>query len=165
MLTICFRAGKRVEIWKFTLMSLPMQMIQMSVQPKFPMGAPVRYGAAAGNSGFSAYANTIAAESNSYADMDIKDIQTKKVKVKTVDEHGNIKEEIKEMAVCPECGETNCPCIARVTVQSRLDEENAKGVRNAEKPNPMSVIPQSFAQLSMNLDQKTSSSPYFRSTT
>lgn len=57
---------------------------------------------------------------------------------------------VKELAVCPECGTINCPCMARVTVQNALDEENAKGPRDAEKPQSASVVPQTFNQLSLN---------------
>lgn len=102
-------------------------------------------------------------EAQKYANMDVKDIKTKMVKVKTYDAHGNVKEVMKEMAVCPECGETNCPCIARITVQAKLDEENAKGVRNAEKPSEISIIPRTFNQISMNLGQNaTNTSAYFK---
>ncbi len=133
-----------------------MQMIQASLQPRFPMGAPARYRSKSGADarGFSQYADRISSEAKSYADIPIEDIKTRKVKVKTVDHEGNIKEEIKEMAVCPECGETNCPCIARITVQARLDEENAKGVRNSKKPEPLSIVPQTFNQMSINFDRK-----------
>lgn len=58
---------------------------------------------------------------------------------------------VEELAVCPECGTVNCACLARVTLQSRLDEENASGVRHAEKPQPFAVMPQSFHQMSLGL--------------
>lgn len=108
------------------------------------------------------FAEELAKLGKTYDDIDIKDIETRKVEVKTVDEHGNVTTEIKEMAVCPECGETNCPCIARITVQSKLDEENAKGVRGAKKEEPISVVPQTFNQMSMNLELKTKAATTYR---
>jgi hypothetical protein len=57
---------------------------------------------------------------------------------------------VKELAVCPECGTANCACLSRVTLQSRLDEENASGVRGQEKPQPFAMLPQSFNQMSAN---------------
>jgi hypothetical protein len=138
-------------------------MIQTSMQPRFQTRASSPMPRAGSEiESFSDYAKKLDSEANPYLTMDIKDIKTKKVLVKTVDEHGNVSEKIEERAICPECGETNCPCIARITCQARLDEENAKGVRNAEKPSPMSIVPQSFNQMSLNVGQKASASPYFR---
>lgn len=104
---------------------------------------------------------TFTSESSYYSKIPLDQIKTKTVKVQTVDSHGHVKEEMKEVAICPECGEVNCPCIARVTVQNRLDEENAKGVRNAEKPNPLDVLPHAFNQMSANLN-RSAGSGYFR---
>ena len=144
-----------------------MQMFQSPLQQKLPMGAPPRYQANQTNQanqaegGFSKYIENISAERDKYANIPLDQIETKMVKVKTVDEHGNVKEIQKEMAVCPECGETNCPCIARVTVQSRLDEANASGVRYAEQDRPKpSAIPQTFNQLSMNLEMSSSNARF-----
>jgi hypothetical protein len=61
---------------------------------------------------------------------------------------------VKELAVCPECGTANCACLSRVTLQARIDEENANGVRNQEKPAPYSLVPQSFNQLSANFNAR-----------
>lgn len=135
-----------------------MQMIKTSMQPKFPSwSSPLpqaRAGATtAGAEGFSKYAEALSGDFNPYAHIPLSEIKTKMVEVETVNHDGTVTKEIKEMAVCPECGETNCACLAQVTLQARLDEENAKGVRNAEKPNPMSIIPQSFNQISLNLSQ------------
>lgn len=146
-------------------MSLPAHLFQASLQPKLSTGAPSRYSVAGGPDPgtFARYADKIASEYKSYADMPLEEIKTKMVKVETVDEHGNIKEEIKEMAVCPECGETNCPCIARVTVQARIDEENAKGVRGEKKPEPMAIVPQTFNQLALEHSRQSANSrPSFR---
>lgn len=140
-----------------------MQMVKTSLQAKFPSwSSPLPQSRGQSANGFSRYANEIRGDFNPYASVDVKDIKTEKVLIKSVDHQGNVTEEIKEVAVCPECGSTNCPCLARVTLQSRLDEENAKGVRNAEKPNPMSVVPQSFNQMSLNIGRNGPTSAYFR---
>ena len=146
-----------------------MHALQANLRPKFSQavtarlnqGVPARYQVASNEQGFSSMVDKLNSESNIYSKIPLDQIETKMVKVKTVDAHGQVKEEMKEMAVCPECWETNCPCIARVTVQNRLDEENAKGVRNAKKPNPLAILPHAFNQMSQNLNQSASSS-YFR---
>lgn len=84
---------------------------------------------------------------NPWAEVDLKNIKTKKVKA-MVGPPGQQTEQIKEMAVCPECGSISCACLARVTLQKRLDEDNAKGVRNADQPDPMAILSQSFNQMS-----------------
>lgn len=66
---------------------------------------------------------------------------------------------VKELAVCPECGTINCACLARVTLQARIDEENASGVRGQEKPSPMAILPQTFNQMSANFSANQTSSP------
>lgn len=139
-----------------------MQMFQSPLQQQFPLGAPSRYQTnQAEGGGFSKYIENIAAERDKYADMPLDKIETRMVKTKTVDEHGNVKEVMKEMAVCPECGETNCPCIARVTVQTKLDEANASGVRYADQERPKaSMVPQTFNQLSMNLEMSSSNARF-----
>ena len=146
-----------------------MHALQASLRPKFSQGVssrlnqgvPARYQVASNEQGFSTMVDKLNSEKAYYSKIPLDQIETKMVKVKTVDAHGQVKEEMREMAICPECGETNCPCIARITVQQRIDEENAKGVRNAEKPNPLAVLPHAFNQMSLNLDKSTSSA-YFR---
>lgn len=77
-------------------------------------------------------------------------IETVKVTETHVGPDGKEVNTVKELAVCPECGTINCACLARVTLQARIDEENAKGVRGEEKPSPMAILPQTFNQMSAN---------------
>ncbi len=77
-------------------------------------------------------------------------VETVKVKESHIGHDGKSVDTVKELAVCPECGTANCACLSRVTLQSRLDEENASGVRGEEKPQPFAMLPQSFNQISMN---------------
>jgi hypothetical protein len=138
-------------------MSLTMQMFHSPLQRQLANGAPPRYQTAHAEGGFAKYIDNIEAEREKYSKIPLDQIETRMETVKTVDEHGNVKEIQKEMAVCPECGETNCPCIARITVQARLDEANASGVRYADQERPKaSVIPQTFNQLSMNMEMNSS---------
>ena len=90
-------------------------------------------------------------------------VETVKVTETKVGADGNTVHTVKEMAVCPECGTLNCACLARVTLQSRIEEENASGDRAQEKPQPFAVMPQSFNQLSINFatSQGSSSSRMF----
>jgi len=136
-----------------------MHALQASLTPRFPAGTPERYQQSSRGDGFNfnSYLNNLTSEADKYKNIPLDQIKTKMVKTEVVDQHGNVKEVIKEMAVCPECGETNCPCIARITVQARLDEENAKGVRYAEKPNPQSILPQTFNQLALGLERSNTS--------
>lgn len=105
---------------------------------------------------FEKFATELDQKSKDYSKVPLDEIETRWVKKEVVDENGQVREVMKEVAICPECGEENCPCIARITVQQRIDEENAKGVRNAEKPNPVSVVPQTFNQMSVNFERKNS---------
>lgn len=82
-------------------------------------------------------------------------VETLKVTERHVGHDGKSVDTVKELAVCPECGTANCACLSRVTVQARLDEENASGVRGQEKPQPYSVVPQSFNQMSANFSAMT----------
>jgi hypothetical protein len=77
-------------------------------------------------------------------------IETLKVTETHIGADGKPVHTVKELAVCPECGTANCACLSRVTVQSRLDEENASGVRGQDKPDPFAMLPQPFNQLSAN---------------
>lgn len=97
---------------------------------------------------FEEFSRKLDEKTRDYSTIDLDEIETKWVKTEVVDEHGNVREVMREVAICPECGEENCPCIARITVQQRLDEENAKGTRNAKKPD--GLIPQTFNQMSMD---------------
>lgn len=99
---------------------------------------------------FEKFSKELNQKTKDYSQIDLDEIETKWVKTEVVDEHGNVREVMKEVAICPECGEENCPCIARITVQQRIDEENAKGVRNAKKPDPL--VPQSYNQMSMEFN-------------
>lgn len=103
---------------------------------------------------FEKFVNELDQKAKDYSKIDLDEIETVWVKTKEVQEDGSVREVMKEMAICPECGELNCPCIARITVQKRIDEENAKGVRNAKKPDPL--IPQTFNQMSMNFSSSRS---------
>ena len=85
-------------------------------------------------------------------------IETVKVTETTTGPDGQKTQTVKELAVCPECGTINCACLARVTLQQRLDEENAKGVRGQEKPDPYALLPQSFNHLAVNLNLNSASS-------
>ncbi len=78
-------------------------------------------------------------------------IETVKITETVTGPDGKQTQTVKELAVCPECGTVNCACLARVTLQQRLDEENAKGVRGQEKPEPMALLPQTFNHLAVNL--------------
>lgn len=66
-----------------------------------------------------------------------------------IDADGKTATTVKELAVCPECGTINCSCMARITLQTRLDEENAKGPRDRQLPSLSSPtpVPVSLAQL------------------
>lgn len=77
-------------------------------------------------------------------------VETVKVKESHIGHDGKSVDTVKELAVCPECGTANCACLSRVTLQSRLDEENASGVRGEEKPQPFAMLPQSFNQISIS---------------
>ncbi len=89
-------------------------------------------------------------------------IETVKVTETTIGSDGRETKTVKELAVCPECGTVNCACLARVTLQQRIDEENAQGDRSQEKPQPMAVLPQTFNHLAMNLNlNQASSGPRF----
>lgn len=90
--------------------------------------------------------------------MDLKDVETKMVKVTERLADGREIEVEKEMVVCPECGSVNCACLAQVTLQKRLEEENAMGVRNEPKPDPMAILSQNFQlhQMSQNVQAKSS---------
>lgn len=85
-------------------------------------------------------------------------IETVKVTETTIGPDGRPTQTVKELAVCPECGTVNCACLARVTLQQRLDEENAKGVRGQEKPEPFALLPQTFNHLAANLQLGQASS-------
>lgn len=74
-------------------------------------------------------------------------IETVKVTEVTVGADGKPSTSVKELAVCPECGTISCSCLARVTLQTRLDEENAKGPKDKEVPQPFAMLPQAFHQL------------------
>lgn len=87
-------------------------------------------------------------------------METLKVTERHTGPDGKPVDTVKELAVCPECGTANCACLARVTLQARIDEENASGVRGQEKPQPFAVVPQSFNQMSANFSaQMAGSSP------
>ena len=89
-------------------------------------------------------------------------IETVKVTETTVGADGKETKSVKELAVCPECGTINCACLARVTLQQRIDEENAQGDRSQEKPQPMAILPQTFNHLAVNLNlNQGSSGPRF----
>lgn len=97
-------------------------------------------------------------EFNPWLTMDLKDVETKMVKVTERLADGREIEVEKEMVVCPECGSVNCACLAQVTLQKRLEEENAMGVRNEPKPDPMAILSQNFQlhQMSQNVQAKSS---------
>jgi hypothetical protein len=86
-------------------------------------------------------------------------IETLTVTETTTGPDGKPMTTVKELAVCPECGTANCSCLSRVTMQSRLDEENAKGPRDKEKPQPYSVLPQTFNQMSATFHASQGNSP------
>lgn len=97
-------------------------------------------------------------EFNPWLTMDLKDVETRMVKVTERLPDGREIEVEKEMVVCPECGSVSCACLAQVTLQKRLDEENAMGVRNEPKPDPMAILSQNFNlnQMSQNIQAKSS---------
>ena len=99
---------------------------------------------------FEKFSRELDQKTKDYSKVDLDEIETRWVKTEVVDENGQLREVMREVAICPECGEENCPCIARITVQQRIDEENAKGVRNAKKPN--GIVPQTFNQMSMEFN-------------
>ena len=86
-------------------------------------------------------------------------VETLTVTETTVGPDGKPVHTVKELAVCPECGTANCACLARVTAQSKVDEENAKGPRDKEQPKPYAVLPQSFNQMSANFQAQQGNSP------
>lgn len=95
-------------------------------------------------------------EFNPWLTYDMKDIKTKMVKVKERLPDGREVEVEKEMVCCPECGSVSCGCLAQVTLQRRFEEENAKGVKNEPKPDPMAILGQNFNQMSQNVKTKSS---------
>lgn len=77
-------------------------------------------------------------------------VETVKLTKTYTDAGGKTIHKVEELAVCPECGTVNCACLARVTLQSRIEEENASGDRAQEKPQPFAVVPQTFNQLAVS---------------
>ena len=71
-------------------MRLPLQMMKTPLKPNYPTWSSPLPRAQSGAGSFSRYADKISGDFNPYADMDVKDIKTKKVRVETVDEHGNV---------------------------------------------------------------------------
>ena len=108
---------------------------------------------------FEKFSRELDQKTKDYSKVDLDEIETRWVKTEVVDENGQLREVMQEVAICPECGEENCPCIARITVQQRIDEENAKGVRNAKKPT--GIVPQTFNQMSMQFNSKRQGRPQF----
>lgn len=86
-------------------------------------------------------------------------VETVKVTETHVGPDGKPVNTVKELVVCPECGTLNCACLARVTLQARVDEENASGVKGQEKPSPMAIMPGSFNQLSANFSASQGHAP------
>lgn len=129
-------------------MNLPVQFANNSVSPLGGVRSPADVRGDQGAQG---------EEFNPWLTMDLKDVETKMVKFKERLPDGTEVECEKEMVVCPECGSVSCACLAQVTLQKRLDEENAQGVRGAEKPDPMAMLSQGFNQMSHNLGHNGSS--------
>jgi acetyl-CoA carboxylase beta subunit len=108
---------------------------------------------------FEEFSRKLDQKTKDYSKVDLDEIETRWVKSEVVDENGHVREVMREVAICPECGEENCPCIARITVQQRIDEENAKGIRNAKKPDP--IVPQTFNQMNMEFNSNRQRRPRF----
>lgn len=125
-----------------------LHQLQSPIQPQMSTSVPSGNVEQQSSLNFEKFARELDQKSKDYSKISLDEIETRWVKTEVVDENGHVQEVMKEVAICPECGEENCPCIARITVQARLDEENAKGIRNAEKPN--APFPQSFNQISLN---------------
>ncbi len=111
---------------------------------------------------FSAYADKISSGIHSQSSMSHSGSKLKSFETRVGPE---VKaEKAPEVAICPECGSANCACLARVTLQTRLDEENAKGSRDSQEVpqiQPMPVLPQSFNQMSLAIGRNGASSRLF----